>query len=240
MAERAERVEGPERDWSADEDKAGEEGDCPGTKAGQLPEQRQGEQSSEEDHFRAEQRGDAGEQTSQEEGRRGGTLSRGGEYRKEGEACGGDRLHAGEDPVAGVGVGHDEEHHRRGKHPRDGRRQHRSGELAREDIGAGEAKDRAQQAECFAGDQPVGNDEVHRGEQEHPKRSGVSGNDVAVEGESESGGEAAGKLKMDVRVIFPVVPRMDEPVHAPQDGQGQQQGAREPGRRAFPWGESVF
>ena len=43
----------------------------------------------------------------------------------------------------------------------------------------------------------------------------VPGDDPAIEGESQSGGETAGKLQMDVGIVLPVVPGVDEPVRAP-------------------------
>ncbi len=115
MPEGVERVEGPERERGGEQEQTGDEG-CEfggrgwiAGKTAPLGEQRKKEERGEEDHLRPQERRDAGEQAGGEEGFCGGLRARGGEDGKEGEARGGEGLHSGEDPVAGVGIDDDEE-----------------------------------------------------------------------------------------------------------------------------------
>jgi hypothetical protein len=148
---------------------------------------------------------------------------RGGENGKEGEAGGGQRLHSGEGPVAGVWVCDDEEQDGGGKEGGVGASwQERGGEAAGEGVDAGEREGRSEGGEDFSGGEPAGDEGVGCGEKKDPERRGVSGDDAAVEGESATGGEAAGELEMDECVVLPVVPGVDEPVDAPEEGEGEE------------------
>jgi len=54
------------------------------------------------------------------------------------------------------------------------------------------------------------------------QRARYRGGRRAVEGEATAGGEAAGELEMDVGVVLPVVPCVDEPVDAPEEGESEE------------------
>ena len=69
------------------------------------------------------------------------------------------------------------------------------------------------------------------GEKKDPEGRGVSGDDATVEGETAAGGEAAGELEMDECVVLPVVPGVDEPVDAPEEGEGDEERGGDAGLR---------
>ena len=174
-------------------------------------------------HLQPQEGGETGEQAGGEEGFCRGLRAGGGEDGKEGEAGGGDGLHSGEDPEAEVGVGSDEEQKGGGEERGVGARwEERLGEAAGEGVGAGEAEGRAEEGEDLAGDEPVGDEGVRCGEKEDPEGGGIAGDDAAVEGEAAAGGEAAGELEMDECVVLPVVPGVDEPVEAPEEGESEE------------------
>ena len=157
---------------------------------------------------------------------------RGSENSKEGEAGGGERFHSGEDPVAGVWVGYDEEQDGGGEERGVGMRgKHGGGEAACEGVAAGEREGRAEDGEELAGGEPVGDEGVACGEKKDPEGRGVSGDDAAIEGEAKAGGEAAGEFEMDVGVVLPVVPGVDEPVDAPKECECEQERGGDAGLR---------
>jgi hypothetical protein len=69
------------------------------------------------------------------------------------------------------------------------------------------------------------------GEKKDPEGRGVSGDDAAIEGEAEACGEAACELEMDECVVLPVVPGVDKPVDAPEEGEGEQKRGGDAGLR---------
>ena len=197
-----------------------------------LGEERKKEEHGEECHLWPQEGDKAGEQAGGEEGFCGGLRAGGGEDGKEGEARGGERLHSGENPAAGVGVGYDEEQAGGWEECCVGAGgEKRVGEAAGEGVAAGETEGRAEEGEDFSGDEPVGDEGVHCGEQEDPEGRGVSGDDATVECEAAASGEAAGELEMDECIIFPVVPGVDEPVEAPEEGESEDKHGRDAGLR---------
>ncbi len=67
------------------------------------------------------------------------------------------------------------------------------------------------------------------GEKKDPEWSGVTGDDVAVEGEAAACGKATGELEMDVGVVLPVVTCVDEPVDAPEESEDEKERGRDAG-----------
>jgi hypothetical protein len=68
---------------------------------------------------------------------------------------------------------------------------------------------------------------VHRDEEEDPQRRGVAGDDVAVEGEAAALRDAAGEFQMDVGVVLPVAPCVEESVDAPGEHEREDDATRQ-------------